>query len=119
MNKLAEILKKKDIVINEKYGNYTILDLYDKVPVTFKFTKDKIKEMITQQTDKYNWQFLFLGANIDSAQVSSGIGISGAYAVNYTASAVGTDSLYRSVSKTVSNVRCGVDVDDTWKNEVV
>ena len=75
--------------------------------------------MITEQTNKYNWQFLFLGANIDSAQEASTIGISGMYSVNYTASAAGTDSIYRSVSKTVSNVRCGSDIDETWKTEVV
>jgi uncharacterized protein YegL len=83
------------------------------------FTKETIKEMITKQTDKYNWQFLFLGANIDSAREASAIGIKGMYSVKYTASAAGTDSLYRSVSKTVSNVRGGLGVDETWKNEVL
>ena len=30
------------------------------------FTKDQIKKLIKHQTDKYNWKFIFLGANQDA-----------------------------------------------------
>jgi hypothetical protein len=83
------------------------------------FTKEKVKEMITHQTDKYDWQFLFLGTNIDSAQEADGIGISGVYAVNYTADAIGTKSVYTTLTSSVSAIRSGVTLDESWKNEVV
>lgn len=39
------------------------------------YTIEKVKSMIDHQTSKYNWKFLFLGANLDVAQVSSSIGV--------------------------------------------
>lgn len=82
------------------------------------FTRDKIKEMITHQTDKYNWQFLFLGANMDATQEAEGIGIKGMYAANYTANDWGTQSVYSTLTSTVSAVRSGAVLDETWKDQV-
>lgn len=38
-------------------------------------TADSIKAMIKLQQDKYSWQFVFLGANIDSMTVANSYGI--------------------------------------------
>jgi len=67
------------------------------------FKKDKIKEMVETQTNKYNWQFLFLGANIDAVSVGNSYGIN--MVSNYTANSIGTQSLYAGVSKSVASYR--------------
>jgi uncharacterized protein YegL len=82
------------------------------------FTQPQIKEMIEHQTNKYNWQFMFLGANIDAVATASSYGISGQFASNYTASSIGTDSLYRSVSKSVASYRTEGKIDADWKDEL-
>ena len=35
----------------------------------------KVKQMISRQTERYGWEFIFLGANIDAAEVAGRMGI--------------------------------------------
>ena len=35
-----------------------------------KYTYDKVKKMIEKHQQKHNWEFLFLGANIDAIEVA-------------------------------------------------
>ena len=79
------------------------------------FTQKQIKEMIEHQTNTYNWQLMFLGANIDAVSTAQSFGISGQFASNYTANSRGTDALYTSVSKSVSSFRSMGAVDSDWK----
>jgi Mg-chelatase subunit ChlD len=48
-----------------------------------KFTKSQVKEMIDHQTEKYNWQFIYLGANQDAFAEAGALGIAMANAANY------------------------------------
>ena len=57
------------------------------------FTQHQVKNMIEHQTKKYNWQFLFFGANIDSAQTASSIGVSKKKAFNFVPSAAGVQKM--------------------------
>lgn len=50
-----------------------------------KFTKTQVKEMIDHQTAKYNWQFVYLGANQDAFAEAGAVGISMANAANFEA----------------------------------
>jgi uncharacterized protein YegL len=77
------------------------------------YTNTKIKELVTQQQDQYQWNFLFLGANIDSFAVAGAWGISKGSTINYTASTTGTQSVLRSASAYVGATRTGLDVSFT------
>jgi uncharacterized protein YegL len=70
-----------------------------------KFTKTKIKEMVEHQTSIYNWEFVFMGANIDSMSEGSAMGVSRGNAMNYVASANGTNELYKSLSHNTTKYR--------------
>ena len=50
------------------------------------FTKTRVKEMIDHQTGKYNWQFVYLGANQDAFAEAGAVGIPMAMAANYAPS---------------------------------
>ena len=39
------------------------------------YSLEKVKEMVTHQSDKYNWEFMFLGADIDAIGVGRSLGI--------------------------------------------
>lgn len=69
------------------------------------FTRDKIKSMVETQTNVYNWQFAFLGANMDAFDEASSIGISGAAVMNYVADAQGVQNMYSGTSSAVQNYR--------------
>jgi uncharacterized protein YegL len=58
----------------------------------------QIKEMVSHQQDKYNWQFVFVGANIDSFSVGTSFGVAAHSTYSYTANSIGTKSLYSSIS---------------------
>ena len=82
------------------------------------FNQAQIKAMIEHQINTYNWQFLFLGANIDAVGTAQSFGISGQFASNYTANSVGTDSLYSSLSKSVASYRSAGIMDSDWNKDV-
>lgn len=82
------------------------------------FTQAKVREMIEHQTDKYNWEFLFLGANIDSRAVGTNIGIKATNTANFTASSVGVDSVFRSVDCAVSELKSVGTVPTTWSDSL-
>jgi uncharacterized protein YegL len=85
---------------------------------SIEFTQKQIKEMIGYQTSKYNWQFIFLGANIDAVNVAESYGIRGQFASKYTADTWGTQSVYTTMSNVVRDYREKGVVLDNWKNNI-
>ena len=69
------------------------------------YTYDKVKKMVEKQKEKYGWEFLFLGANIDAIEVAGRFGIEADRAVNYECDRAGTALNYQVLSETVSAVR--------------
>lgn len=69
------------------------------------YTYDKVKKMVEKEKEKYGWEFLFLGANIDAIAVAGRFGIGADRAINYECDSEGTQLNYEVLSKTVSAVR--------------
>ena len=88
-----------------------------------RYNYEKVKQMVEHQKEKYGWEFLFLGANIDAIVVAGRFGISEDRAVNYECDSVGTAVNYRVLSKAVSRVResarCAeIQLEADWKTEI-
>lgn len=64
-----------------------------------------VKRLIKRQKEKYNWEFLFLGANIDAIEVAGNMGISRDRAANYNCDEVGTALNYQVLEAAVTRVR--------------
>ena len=85
-----------------------------------------VKKMIERQKEKYNWEFLFLGANIDAIEVAGNMGISRDRAANYNCDEEGTALNYRVLEAAVTRVRkckSSADMsiafaDGAWKEEI-
>ena len=69
------------------------------------FTYKKVKELIKHQQEKYRWEFIFLGANIDAAKEAESIGIAMDNAYNFEASKTGVENMYCLVSEAVTEKR--------------
>jgi len=82
------------------------------------FTADKIKKMVQYQKEKFSWEFLFLGANIDAISTAARFGIDEDFAVNYHADKKGTQLNYEVVSEAVITLRSGKKVDRNWKKGI-
>lgn len=81
------------------------------------YSISKVKEMVVHQTEKYNWQFIFMGANIDSAAEASSIGIDKKFSMDYAATIYGTARVYASADRVVSQLRSTGKVEDGWKSD--
>lgn len=75
------------------------------------FTAQNTKDRIEHQKNKYNWDFNFIGANIDTKLEASKIGIDGLSAMSYTASDIGTKAVYTSLSNSISSLRSTGEYD--------
>ena len=82
------------------------------------FTYGLVKSLIERQKEKYGWEFLFLGANIDAAKEAARFGISEDRAANYHADSTGTAVIYEAVSEAVCSVRACRGMSKEWKKNI-
>ena len=85
-----------------------------------RYTYDKVKAMIERQKNKYGWEFLFLGANIDAVSVADRFGIDKHHAANYHADEVGTALNYAVLSDAICEFRSAPKgkVSASWKKKI-
>ena len=83
-----------------------------------RFTSDEVKKMVERQKEKYGWEFLFIGANIDSVETASHFGIGADRAVNYHADKKGTSVLYETVADTVCCMRANKPIQADWRKKI-
>ena len=79
---------------------------------------EKVKRMIERQKERYGWEFLFLGANMDAISVAGRFGIAPERAVRFHSDEKGTEINYRVLSETIAKVRCGAPMPVSWKEEI-
>lgn len=77
------------------------------------YTADMVRERIEHQKQKYGWEFIFFGANMDAIAEAAKIGIHADRARNYTADSHGTQSAYLSMSAMSSAFRSGGSFDES------
>lgn len=82
------------------------------------YTREKLMNMIRRQEEKYGWEFLFIGANIDAVETAKVYGIREERAVNYHADKIGTDVVYRNLACATVNIRSNNEVGDNWRKEI-
>ena len=83
-----------------------------------RYDSEKVKKMIERQKEKYGWEFLFLGANIDAVETARHFGISEDRAVNYHSDSEGTLLNYEVLSEAICSVRCSAPLDANWKKRI-
>ena len=84
-----------------------------------RYDYDRVKAMIRRQQERYGWEFLFLGANIDAAREAGRFGIRPECAADYHADSRGTRVIYESLAQAVCQVRsCAAPLQADWKKEI-
>lgn len=83
-----------------------------------RYTAGKVKRMIEHEKEKYGWEFLFLGANIDAVETAASLGISHDRAANYRCDGEGTRLNYEVVGQAVAAVRGRAPLDEHWKDAI-
>ena len=82
------------------------------------YTGRGIKRMIEHEKEKYGWEFLFIGANMDAITTAERIGIGRNRAANYMADSAGTGAVFRSVGRAMYSMRRSKIIYDAWCAEV-
>jgi hypothetical protein len=68
-------------------------------------TASALKELVEQQQSRYNWQFVYLGANQDAMLAAREFGLKSNYTYSYTADTFGTKSAWSAVSNSLTAYR--------------
>jgi len=82
------------------------------------YTYERVRQMIEHEKEKYGWEFLFLGANIDAAKEAARFSITEDRAANYHADHQGTAVIYEAMSEAVCNVRACRPMSADWKRRI-
>ena len=136
--KRKDIYEVEDLTENEYYvrGSTALLDAIGRTIVTLdkeinnevlfvittdgyenssrEFTKDQIKNLI----NNHNWEFIYLGADINSYAEAANIGIRRERVANYKKTRDGIETMYTSVDKAATFLYEKSSVDDSWKEEL-
>ena len=83
-----------------------------------RYTSDGVKAMVRRQKEKYGWEFLFLGANIDAVETAARFGIAEDRAVTFHNDARGQALNYAEVSAAVCQVRASGTLNRSWKEKI-
>ena len=79
---------------------------------------EQVKKLIEERKEKDNWEFLFLGANIDAIGAAKDIGIDSSRAVRFKSDKKGTAKNYEVLNEAIKEIRGGYQLNNSWKNEI-
>lgn len=82
---------------------------------SWRYNSSQIKEMILGHK---NWEFIYIGADIDSFEEGGNIGIKRSNIANYKKDKKGVNSLFNSVSRACCVYYCDEEMDESWKEEL-
>ena len=83
-----------------------------------RYTSDQVKAMVKRQSEKYGWEFLFLGANIDAVETAAHFGIQPDRAVTFRSDSIGQRLNYQEVGEAVRCLRGSQPLPSAWKKNI-
>ena len=78
------------------------------------FTYESIHRLIRRQQERYGWEFLFLGANIDAPKEAARMGIRKDRSANFSCDSVCMEDCFEDISDAVLSVRQGKKLQSDW-----
>lgn len=78
------------------------------------YSLSQVRRMIEEQTNKYSWEFVFLGANIDAEVVGTSFGMKAGNTITYAANAKGVDAAYSSVTSNLTAFRSSASLGSSY-----
>ena len=83
-----------------------------------RYTAQQVKQKIERQKEKYGWEFIFLGANMDAVETARHFGIGEDRAATYHSDHEGTKLNYEVISEAVTHLRCEAALPADWKERI-
>lgn len=83
------------------------------------YTYHEVRRMVKHEQEKYGWEFLFLGANIDAVETAAHFGIGADRSVTFKNDHRGQQLNYDVVGKAVLHMReCAAPMSASWKEDI-
>jgi uncharacterized protein YegL len=82
------------------------------------YSMDHIKQMIDWHKTHESWEFIFLGANMDTAETAGQLGISPDRAQNYHADSIGVAGNFCVMSNTLASFRENKAIPGDWNADI-
>lgn len=82
-----------------------------------RYSYESLKKLVERQKEQ-GWEFVFLGANIDSFAEARKFGISRENAVDYKCDAAGTAVVFDGICSFVARTRCGAAKKNDWRRKI-
>lgn len=83
-----------------------------------RYRLEKVKQMVEYQKEQHDWEFLFLGANMDAVKTAQRMGIDADRAATYCSDKVGTQLNYQVLGNVISTVRTTGVLGGGWKSRI-
>ena len=82
------------------------------------YSSGEVRQMVQQMKQEQDWEFLFLGANIDAVETAGTFGIDEDRAVNYSCDSQGADLNFESIGEAVCSIRENRPLSRNWKQKI-
>ena len=79
-----------------------------------RYSYPEVQRMVKHEQEKYGWEFLFLGANMDAIAAARSFGIREDRAVRYACDSAGTSLNFAVTAQAISGLRKGKGIDADW-----
>ena len=83
-----------------------------------RYGADEVRRMVKRQKERYGWEFLFLGANIDAVETAARFGIGEECSARFLSDSIGHQANYRAMDRAMHAVRSGARLCPDWKEEI-
>lgn len=82
------------------------------------YSHQQIRKMIQRKRKDKDWEFIFLGANIDAEETADGLGMDSEMAVNYHADSRGTQLNFEAVGTALRSLRTTGGITGRWRKDI-
>lgn len=82
------------------------------------YSLSQVKNLIEKQKERYHWEFLFLGANIDAVKTADSMGIRANRSANFHADEKGLMKKFKAIDSAISKIQGMEELDDDWAAEL-
>ena len=79
------------------------------------YNRATIKNLIDSTTEEYHWNYIFMGANMDSISEAQSLGISAKHAGNFSHNRAGIQKSFAMMDEAATEMREKGSVDENWK----
>jgi uncharacterized protein YegL len=116
-------LIQKHLPDSEKAGKVIVVITTDGLEnASHEYSRDKVKTMIEHEKEKYGWEFLFLGANMDAVAEAGSLGIGADRSVTFENDSQGIELNYEVVGRTLCQMRAcapsAAPMGAEWKEDI-